>query len=98
MKIAFLFYEKMTALDVVGPHEILSRLPNAQTFRVAVEAGPILTDSGLVLHAEYCLSDVEKADILVVPGAGNATSFKSHPESLEWIRKIHQTSIWTTSV
>lgn len=36
MKIAFLFYEGMTALDVVGPHEILSHLPNSSTFRVAL--------------------------------------------------------------
>ncbi len=98
MKTAFLLYEKMTALDFVGPHEILSRLPHASSLRVAVEAGSILTDSGLVLHADLSLSDVSEADILVIPGAGNATSLKTHPNILSWVRQIHQTTTWTTSV
>ncbi len=88
----------MTALDFVGPHEILSRLPHASSLRVAVEAGCILTDSGLVLDADLSLSDVSEADILVIPGAGNATSLKTHPNILAWVRQIHQTTTWTTSV
>lgn len=98
MKIAFLLYEKMTALDFVGPHEILSRLPNVSSLRVAVEAGPILSDSGLLLHADRSLSDVPEADILLIPGAGTATSLKAHTNILAWIRQIHQTTTWTTSV
>jgi transcriptional regulator GlxA family with amidase domain len=98
MKLVFLLYEKMTALDLVGPHEILSRLPQAETLRVALEKGPVLSDSGLVLYADAALSDVNQADILVVPGAGNATSLKSHPMILNWIKQIHQTTEWTTSV
>lgn len=98
MKIAFLLYEKMTALDFVGPHEILSRLPNAKSLRVAIEAGFIRSDSGLVLHADYSLSDVNEADILVIPGSGNATALKMYPNILAWIRQIHQTTSWTTSV
>ena len=55
MKIAFLFYEGMTALDAIGPHEIFSRLPEASVFRVAKHKGPIKTDSidmALVLSAK----------------------------------------------
>ncbi len=98
MKIVFLLYEEMTALDFVGPHEILSRLPHVTSLRVAVKAGPIRTDSGLVLHADLSLSDAREADILVIPGAENATSLKTHPHILAWIRQIHQTTTWTTSV
>jgi transcriptional regulator GlxA family with amidase domain len=98
MEIAFLFYEGMTALDVVGPHEILCRLPGAKVRRVAKCAGPIRTDSGLELNAEYGLSDVSRADVLVVPGAGSATTLSKHPEILAWVRSIHQTTIWTVSV
>ena len=59
MEIVFLFYEGMTALDVVGPHEILSRFPKAQVKRVALKKGPIRTDSGLILQAEYIFEKVE---------------------------------------
>jgi transcriptional regulator GlxA family with amidase domain len=98
MKIIFLFYDGMTALDAVGPHEILSRLPGAKLQRVAKNQGPIFTDSGLVLTAEHALSDISHADILLVPGAGNATTLREFPETLKWLRLIHQTTTWTTSV
>jgi transcriptional regulator GlxA family with amidase domain len=98
MQIVFLFYEQMTALDAVGPHEILSRLPGAQVKRVALHPGSILTDSGLQLIAEHGLSEVSSADVLLVPGAGNAATLRQYPEILEWVRAIHATTTWTTSV
>jgi len=98
VKIVFLLYDGMTALDAVGPHEILSRLPGAKVQRVAQVKGPILTDSGIALGAEFALSDVSHADILLIPGAGDATTLRSHPTILEWVRSIHATTIWTTSV
>ena len=88
----------MTALDAIGPHEILSRLPNATVFRVAHRKGSIQTDSQLVLTADYSLADVQNGDLLLVPGAGNATTLRSHPEILDWLRSIHETTTWTTSV
>lgn len=98
MKIVFLFYDGMTALDAIGPHEILCRLPGATVLRAARHAGPIHTDSQLVLTAEHSISDIDSADILVVPGAGNATTLSSCPEVLEWLRSIHATTVWTASV
>lgn len=98
MKIVFLFYDGMTALDLVGPHEILCRLPGATVQRVADRPGLIQTDSGLKLNVEYALSDIPRADVLVIPGAGNATTLRESPKMLEWVRKIHATTTWTTSV
>lgn len=98
MKIVFLFYDGMTALDAIGPHEILCRIPGAVVSRVARRAGPIQTDSQLTLIAEHSLPDVKSADILLIPGAGNATTLSKYPEILEWLRSIHATTTWTTSV
>lgn len=99
MKIAFLFYDTMTALDAIGPHEVLCRLPAAQVYRVGRSRGPITTDSaGLTLIAEYALSEVTEADVLIVPGGGGATSLQAYPEILAWIRSLHATTKWTTSV
>ncbi len=98
MEIVFLFYDGMTALDAVGPHEILCRLPNASVKRVALKSGLINTDSSLILKAEYSLSNVQRADILVVPGSGSATTLREYPDVLNWLRKIHTTTTWTTSV
>lgn len=98
MQITFLFYDGMTALDAIGPHEILCRLPDVTVTRVAKSSGKIMTDSGLILTADYALSDISYADILFIPGAGNATTLRKHPEILEWIRSIHLKTKWTTSV
>lgn len=99
MKIVILFYPGMTALDAIGPHEVLFRLPNAAMYRVAKQAGIITTESShLKMMAEYSFSQVEEADILLIPGAGNATSLEDDKETLAWIRAIHQTTTWTTSV
>jgi transcriptional regulator GlxA family with amidase domain len=99
MQIVFFFYDGMTALDAIGPHEILCRLPDSSVKRVARKAGFIHTDSsGLMVTAEYGLSDVSQADVLLIPGAGNATTQQAHPEVLAWIKAIHQTTTWTTSV
>lgn len=98
MKIAFLLYEGMTALDIIGPHEILSRFPKAESFRVAKKAGEIKTDSKLKLIADYSLEEVPFADILIIPGAGNATSLSHETNILNWIRSIHSKTLWTTSV
>lgn len=98
MKIIFLFYDGMTALDAIGPHEVLSRLPNANIQRVARIPGPIQTCSGLQLIAEHSLSEISQAGVLLIPGAGNATTLSQYPEVLEWIRSIHATTTWTTSV
>jgi transcriptional regulator GlxA family with amidase domain len=98
INIVFLFYNGMTALDAIGPHEILSRLPGATIQRVAKQAGKINTCSGLILEADTALHDVSKADILLVPGAGSATNLSKYPETIEWIQSIHKTTKWTTSV
>lgn len=98
-EIVFLFYEGMTSLDAIGPHEVLSHVPGTQIKRAAPKAGLIKTDTTqLTLTAEYSLKDILHADVLVIPGARAATTFENNPEVLNWIQMIHQTTTWTTSV
>ncbi|HWX52203.1 MAG TPA: DJ-1/PfpI family protein, partial [Solirubrobacteraceae bacterium] len=69
MNIALLLYDRFTALDAVGPYEVLSRLPGARLQFVALEAGPVRTDNGmLTILAEHSIAEVQAPDILVVPG------------------------------
>lgn len=66
--------------------------------RVALNTGPVRSDSGLILTAGYCLLEITEADVLLIPGAGNATMLRKYPEILAWIQSIHATTTWTTSV
>jgi transcriptional regulator GlxA family with amidase domain len=98
VQIAIPLFDRLTALDAIGPYEVLSRLPGAEVLFVAAEPGPKRTDTGaLGLTADRGLSDVEQPDIVVVPG-GRGTRDQPHDELVAWIRRTHQTTRWTTSV
>jgi putative intracellular protease/amidase len=99
MDIAILLYQRLTALDAIGPYEVLSRLPDANVKFVASEAGPVVTDNGmLTLVAGHALEEVERADIVLVPGGPGEVAAHAGEPVLEWLRKVDQTSTWTTSV
>jgi len=100
MRIAFFLYEGLTTLDIIGPHDVLSRLPDAEAISVGKTTGPFMADTGtLGLTATHTIDQVDAADILVVPG-GVAGTFAAaaDDEILAWVRHIDTTSTWTTSV
>jgi putative intracellular protease/amidase len=99
MQIAIPIFERFTALDAIGPYEVLSRLPGAKVTFIAHEAGPVRTDNGmLTLHAEAALADIPNPDIVVVPGGIGSRDMINDEEILDWLRTAHETSTWTTSV
>jgi putative intracellular protease/amidase len=99
MEIAILLYDKLTALDAIGPYEVLSRLPGAEVKFVAKEVGPQRTDTGaLALTADHALSDITAPEILLVPGGAGTRPLLADNEVLGWLRQVHETTRWTTSV
>jgi putative intracellular protease/amidase len=100
MDIAILIYDGFTALDAVGPYEVLSCLPNAKVHFVSKEPGLKRTHTkALSLSADYTLTDLPNPDILVIPGGTRGTMAAAKDETiLDWIKKAHATSKWTTSV
>jgi putative intracellular protease/amidase len=100
VQIAILLFEGLTALDAVGPYEVLSRLPGAETHFVAVEPGPKRTDNDvLALVADRPISDVPSPDVVVVPGGMGGVDVAMRDDAvLDWLRRVHETTTWTTSV
>jgi putative intracellular protease/amidase len=100
MDIAILIYDGFTALDAVGPYEVLSRLPRAKVHFVAKDVGPKRTDTNaLSLVADFKLSDISCPEIVVVPGGTAGTFAAMKDESiLAWVRTVHESSRWTASV
>jgi transcriptional regulator GlxA family with amidase domain len=99
MNIAIVLYDKLTALDAIGPYEVLSRLPGAKATFVATTAGPVRTDNDmLTLQADRSLAEVGEPDIVLVPGGPGEVAQRAGGETLEWLRAVHETSTWTTSV
>jgi putative intracellular protease/amidase len=99
MNIAILLYDRFTALDAIGPYEVLSRLPGAEAVFVASEAGPVTTDNGmLTLIAEQSIAEAPAPDIVLVPGGPGEVAARAGGPALEWLRGVHETTTWTTSV
>jgi transcriptional regulator GlxA family with amidase domain len=99
VKIAIPIFDKVTALDAVGPYEVLSRLPGAELTFVGFEPGPVKTDNRMLsLHVETALEDFADPDIVVVPGGFGTRALMTDSFMLEWVRQVHRTSEWTTSV
>jgi transcriptional regulator GlxA family with amidase domain len=99
VKIAILIFDRVTALDAVGPYEVLSRLPGAELSFVAKEAGPKRTDTGmLALSADLAIAELPDPDIVLVPGGEGNRPLMRDTEVLDWLRSAHRGSTWTTSV
>ena len=99
MEIAIPVYDDFTALDAVGPYEVLSRIPDARVRFIGERAGPVRTDNGMLqVVAEATLEDVPRPDILVVPGGVATRRLTGDERWLSWVREAHEHSTWTTSV
>jgi transcriptional regulator GlxA family with amidase domain len=99
MQVAYLLYDRFTALDIIGPHDVLNSLPDVESVFVAEHAGPVRNESGtLALVADRTLDEVPNPDIVVVPGGFGTRPLLEHRPLLDWLRAAHETSTWTTSV
>jgi transcriptional regulator GlxA family with amidase domain len=99
MRIAILIFDELTALDAIGPYEVLSRVPDAQLQFVAKERGLKRSDTGaLGLNADRALYELADPDVLLIPGGQGNRPLLRDDEVLEWVRLAHATSTWTTSV
>ncbi len=99
MQVAILIFDKLTALDAIGPYEVLRSVPGWEVKFVGPEKGPVRTDSGaLGLNADYSLDEVTEADIVLVPGGEGNRPLLEDEAVLAWLRGIDEGTKWTTSV
>ena len=101
MRIVIPIFAGITALDAVGPYEILRMLPESEVVFAAAAPGPYADGDGqgaLSLVATAALQDVTRADVLLVPGGLGTRRLVADEPLLEWIRRVHATTRWTTSV
>jgi putative intracellular protease/amidase len=100
MDIAIPLFDRFTALDAVGPYEVLSRLPEAKVIFLGADGpGPKTTETGmLTIPTELTLEDVPHPEVIVVPGGYGTRKLMRDEATLDWVREAHATSQWTTSV
>ena len=99
MEIAVALFEQVTALDAVGPYEVLQRLPGAEVRFVGHRKGEVRTDNGFLgLTVDCTFDEVSNPDILLIPGGIGTRALVHDDVILDWIRNAHETSQFTTSV
>jgi transcriptional regulator GlxA family with amidase domain len=97
--VGLVLYPRFTALDIVGPFQTLVDVPGLNVFFVAAQKGPVVDHTGkLTLEATHSFDEIDSLDVLVVPGGMADRGIDDNNEVVRFIKKIHPTTTWTTSV
>jgi transcriptional regulator GlxA family with amidase domain len=98
MKIVILLFDNYTALDIVGPYEVLNKLPDSKIYLVGLEKKEYKDTYGLKISADYSIDEIVEADILLIPGGLGIDNLLKNKKVLDWIQKIDSSTTWTVSV
>jgi transcriptional regulator GlxA family with amidase domain len=99
MQVAIVLFDRFTALDAVGPYQVLARMPGTQVFFVAERPGPVADDCRMLrLEAEAGFADVPAPRVVVVPGGPGQSGQMEDGPLRQWLLAADKTSEWTTSV
>ncbi len=97
--VAIPVFEQMTALDGIGPYDVLQRHPGIDIAFVGLARGEIRTENGFLgLTADLALDELRNPDVIVVPGGFGTRALARDERMLDWIRTAHPTTRYTTSV
>jgi putative intracellular protease/amidase len=99
MQIVIALYDRFTALDAVGPHQVLAHVPGAEIIFASERARSVSDETGtLTLVADAAFADVPAPDILLIPGGPGQSAQMGDTPLRDWIVNADKTSTWTTSV
>lgn len=99
MRVGIILFEQVTALDAVGPYEVLQRLPGATVTFIGAKVGTVRADNGFLgLAVDAAYEDVASLDVLLVPGGVGCRALLHDERALGWVRSIHASTQFTTSV
>ncbi|MEU9887644.1 DJ-1/PfpI family protein [Sphaerisporangium sp. NPDC051011] len=99
MQVAIVLYPGFTALDVVGPYEVLGRLPDTEVVFVAEQPGLVRNDlKSLSINVVATLADVTDPGVVLIGGGPGQTEQMSDGTLHEWLRTVDRTTAWTASV
>ncbi len=99
MRIAILVFDGITALDAIGPYEVLHSVPGWEVIFVGAALGEVRTDCGMLgINADRSLGEVIESDVVLVPGGAGNRALLSDEPVLSWLRAVDRGTKWTTSV
>lgn len=97
-RIVFILYPRLTQLDFTGPYEVLARMPGAELVLASKEGGALETEMGLTFAGMARLADVDRADMIMVPGGPGQTAAMLDPEFMAQVKRLGESATYVTSV
>jgi transcriptional regulator GlxA family with amidase domain len=100
MQIAIGLYPEFTALDAIGPYQVLTQVPGAEVVLCATEKGRLSDDNGLLhFDIEHTFDEITAPDLTLVPGGFVTRRLaRDRDPIVDWVASTHATSTYTTSV
>jgi transcriptional regulator GlxA family with amidase domain len=99
LQVAIPLFAKFTALDAVGPYEVLQRIPNFEVVFVGHERGEVRSENGMIgLSIDATFEDIAEPEVVVFPGGVGTRPLEHDAKVLDWVRQAHAGSRFTTSV
>lgn len=99
MQVAIALFPRNTALDSIGPYEVLQRVPCIDVVFVGRRRGEVRTDNGMLgLMCDATFDEVTQPDVLLVPGGVGTRTLLRDEAMLDWVREVHRHTRFTTSV
>ena len=99
VQVAIPLYPRLTALDCVGPYEVLQRIPAVDITFVGERRGEVRTENGMLgMTVDATYDEVPAPDVVLVPGGIGSRAQMAGGPLVEWVRAAHATTTFTTSV
>jgi len=97
-RIVFILYPRLTQLDFTGPYEVLARMPGAETIIASKEGGTLPTELGLTFTNLTKLADIDRADMIMIPGGPGQTDAMLDPDFMAQVKRLGESASYITSV
>jgi len=98
-KIVILLFDNFTALDIVGPYEVLNKLSESKIFLAGIDEKKDYKDMhGFEISADCSIDEISQAEILLIPGGAGIDSLLTHKKVIDWIQSMDSLTEWTVSV
>jgi cyclohexyl-isocyanide hydratase len=97
LQIGMVLFQRLTQLDFTGPHEVLARIPGAQTHAVAKTREPIVAETGLTLLPSTTFAELPRVDVLFVPGGVGQIEACEDSATIDWLRSVAADARYVTS-
>jgi transcriptional regulator GlxA family with amidase domain len=99
LQIAIPLFPRFTALDAVGPYEVLQRIPHIDVTFIGHRRGEVRTENGMLgVSVDATFEEVPDPDVIVFPGGVGTRPLEHDEQVVEWVRRAHGTTRFTTSV